>query len=139
MIHRLLKVQEQGIRTTVISGDVHVAALGVVESTRTREPGSEAILNQLISSGIVHPGPGGVVIFALQHLFDSDDEIDRGIVGRMLQFPGNKAKFLGGRNCLSLEPDDEGRVWCNWLVEGQEFPFTKVIHPLPTSAGSPKV
>jgi hypothetical protein len=128
LVHNLLDVPDRGIRTTILSGDVHVAALGIVESVRN--PGTEKVINQLISSGIVHPGPGGVVLFALQHLFDSADEIDRGIVGRMTQFPGNQARFLGGRNYLSLEPDDESRIWCNWLVENQKFPFTKVIHAL---------
>jgi hypothetical protein len=132
MIHNLLKVPKSNIRATLISGDVHVAALGVIESVREQTPAStEKIINQLISSGIVHPGPGAVVLFALQHLFDSADEIDRGIVGRMIQFPGNQAKFLGGRNYLSLEPDKDERIWCNWLVEKQRFPFTKVIHPIP--------
>jgi hypothetical protein len=49
----------------------------------------------------------------------------------MVQFPGNQAKFLGGRNYLSLEPDKDEHIWCNWLVEKQKFPFTKVIHKMP--------
>jgi hypothetical protein len=135
MIHRLLKVPDSSIRTTLISGDVHVAALGIVESVRDQtSAGTEKVINQLISSGIVHPGPGAVVLFALQHLFDSSDEIDRGIIGRMIQFPGNQAKFLGGRNYLSLEPDTQERIWCNWMVEKQRFPFTKVIHPIADTA-----
>jgi hypothetical protein len=131
MVHNLLAVpSKKGVRTTILSGDVHVAALGVVQSSRDPQPEVDTTINQLISSGVVHPGPGAVVLFALHHLFDSTDEIDRDIVGRMVQFSGSQAKFLGGRNYLSLEPDDKSNIWCNWLVEKQRFPFTKVIHPV---------
>lgn len=130
LIYRLLGLSKRGIRATIVSGDVHVAALGAIESRREQAAGSENVINQLISSAIVHPGPGAVVLFALQHLFDSDEEIDRGLFGRMMAFPNSKAKFLGGRNYLSIEPDESRRLWCNWFVEGQDYPFKKVIHPL---------
>lgn len=134
LVHRLLRVPPRGIKVTLLSGDVHVAALGVVQTAREQASGAEASIVQLISSGIVHPGPGGVVVFALQHLFDSTDEIDRGIVARMVDLPGGKAKFVGRRNYLSLEPDLDRappRLWCNWIVEDERFPFTEVVHPLP--------
>jgi hypothetical protein len=135
MVHNLLDLPKRRIRTTLISGDVHVAALGIVVSTRKDDTDSEtdAVINQLISSGIVHPGPGGAVIFALQHLFDSEDDMDTDIKGRMIQFPGSQARFVGKRNYLSIEPDPDvarPRLWCNWLAEHERFPYTKVIHPL---------
>jgi hypothetical protein len=72
-----------------------------------------------------------VFVFGLNHVFDSSDEIDRGIVARMMEFPGNTAKFIGNRNFLSLEPDASRRIWANWIVEGEEEdPYTKVIHPV---------
>lgn len=138
MIHRLLQLsQDRAIRSTIVSGDVHVAALGVVESLRG-ERGHGAVINQMISSGIVHPGPGGAVLFALRHLFDSTDEMDRGITARMVEFPGTQDRFIGRRNYLSLEPDEDGdlgRIWANWVVEGEADPYTKVIHPLESTRG----
>lgn len=138
LIHRLLGLAEKRrIRPTIISGDVHVAALGYVESTRA-ESGSGAVINQLISSGIVHPGPGGAVLFALRHLFDSSDEIDRGIVGRMVDFPGTQDRFIGSRNFLMITPDlnDEPRLWADWVIERDDHPYTKVIHPLEASGST---
>lgn len=132
MIHRLLAVSNRPakMRPTIISGDVHVAGIGYVESTRSEHIQS-AVINQLISSGIVHPGPGGAVLFALRHLFDRTDEMDRGITGRMVEFPGTQDKFAGGRNFLTLRPDDKDRIWANWWIEGStEDPYTKVIHPI---------
>jgi len=158
MIYRLLKVvADKKIRTTLVSGDVHIAALGIVESTRDPRGGSENIINQLISSGIVHPGPGGAVLFALRYLFDSDDEMDRGIFGRMAQFPGSQTKFIGSRNYLSIEPDDRKkmkpddrmRLWCNWVIESEVLAakeenrapadYTKVIHALPLPPKPPAI
>src|SRR3546814_922994 len=56
LIHRLLRLtQTETVRPTLISGDVHVAALGYVDSKRAGDT-QGAVINQLISSGIVHPG-----------------------------------------------------------------------------------
>lgn len=89
----------------------------------------------------MHPGPNAVVLFCLKYLFDSADEVERGIVARMMEFPGNKSKFVGLRNFLSLEPDeadnDQGRIWANWITERKPgdsaYPLTKVIHPMTDS------
>jgi hypothetical protein len=72
------------------------------------------------------------VLFALRHLFDSSDELDRGIVASMSEFPGTQNRFVGGRNFLSLEPDEgagPARIWANWFVESDPAPYVKVIHP----------
>lgn len=137
LIHRLLRLAEdEMVRPTLISGDVHVAALGYVESARGGA-GSGAVVNQLISSGIVHPSPPGAVVFALRHLFDNRDEIDLGIVGRMADFPGTQVRFIGKRNYMTIEPDKEPRdfrLWVNWWVEGEADSYVKVIHPLSRKA-----
>jgi hypothetical protein len=142
LIHRLLQLaQDQLIAPTIVSGDVHVAALGIVESA-TEERGRGAVINQLISSGIVHPGPGGAVLFALRHLFDNVDEMDQRMRARMTEFPGTQERFIGRRNYLSLEPDLTGsldRIWANWFVEGERDPYTKVIHPIERTSGASKI
>jgi hypothetical protein len=135
LLHRLLAFSEQTkTRVTLLSGDVHVAALGILESRRDGPGSNAAVINQLIASGIVHPGPPGVVLFALEHLFPETEEVDRGLTARMVHFPGTRCRYLGARNFLSLEPDDgardSGRLWANWFCEGETTPFTKVIHPV---------
>ena len=133
LIHRLLKISEtKGIRTTLVSGDVHVGALGLIESTQKSSDGMSSVVVQLISSGIVHPGPGGIVLYALQHLFGVEDPIDTRISSKMIPFPGSDIYFLGIRNYLSIEPDPNPspRLWCNWIGEGEKFVRTKVIDPL---------
>jgi len=138
LIHRLLKfAKEKPTRVTLLSGDVHVAALGTIANERPGVTGDNAqVINQLTSSGIVHPAPSGLVLYALEHLFEKVDEVDRGVVARMHKLPGTEHRFIGARNWLSLEPDDVDtakqapRIWANWLVERDtDVPYTKVIHP----------
>jgi hypothetical protein len=136
LIHRLLTfATDKGTRVTILSGDVHIAALGVIESRRTGDGvANSQVINQLTSSGIVHPAPPALVAFALDRLFDNTEEVDRGITATMERFPGTQKRFLSGRNWLSLEPDDpsgQDRIWANWFAEGsQSEPYTKVIHPV---------
>lgn len=132
LAHRLLDYSAaEGTRVTILSGDVHVAALGVLESTR-RIVGQENsnIVNQLTSSGIVHPPPPRTMRYFLESIGGRVQELDRDVSGYMLQFPGTNFRFVAARNWLSLEfADDKGRIWANLHVEGRAEPLTKVIHP----------
>jgi hypothetical protein len=135
LIHRLLDFSEsRQIRPTIISGDVHVAAVGVVESTRSGIGGKATeVINQLISSAIVHPAPPAMMLFALRHLFSNKEEADRGVIARMIDFPGTQFGFIGKRNFLTLDGDEAeqgNRIWANWHIEGERDPFVKVIHAI---------
>ena len=131
LIHRLLGLMARTkIRATMLSGDVHVACLGAIESELSGRRGERAhVINQLTSSGIVHPPPQKLLGHVLERLSDKPEPIDRGITGTMLPFPAKRKKFVVARNFLSLEPDDrDDRLWANWYVEGEERePATKVI------------
>ena len=134
LIHRLLAVaRDRGVRVTILSGDVHAAAVGVIESSRDADvlPGA-SVINQLTSSGVVHPPPPGMVLWAIEHMMSGTEEPDRGITTRLLELPGTTHKVIGARNWLALEPDTNGRrrVWANWHVEGEPTPYTKTIHPI---------
>lgn len=135
LIHRLFSfAATEQTRVTILSGDVHIAALGIIESRRTGDIANNSqVINQLTSSGIVHPAPPALVAFALDRLFDNTENVDRGITATMEKFPGTQKRFLAGRNWLSLEPDEPGgqdRIWANWFAEGSQEPYTKVIHPV---------
>jgi hypothetical protein len=133
LIHRLLSFSEKsGCRVTIVSGDVHVAALGYVQSARNGFANEEPnVINQLISSAIVHPPPPGLIVYAMELVMaDNVEEVDRGITARMMSFPSITQHFMAKRNWLSLELDEEDRVWAKWYVEGKEEPYTKVVHPI---------
>ncbi len=134
LIHRLLAASARGIRITLLSGDVHVAAIGVIESDRSNAAMSARVINQLTSSGIVHPPPPGVALFFLEQACQRIDQIDRGITGTMYEFPTTSHRMIGARNFLTLQPDSPGnpakRYWANWWAEGEAHPYTKVIHAI---------
>ncbi|OUS03956.1 hypothetical protein A9Q96_16710 [Rhodobacterales bacterium 52_120_T64] len=87
-------------------------------------------IDQLTASGIVHPAPASLMGCVLDLLSNNPEQIDQEIVATMNEFIAIRKKYLLERNYLSLEPDDRGRVWENWNVEGFESVLTKVIHPL---------
>lgn len=133
MIHRLFGLMEnKSVRASILSGDVHVAALGYVQTTRTGAAGSRAqVINQLTSSGIVHPAPTKLMSFVLEGLADKPEPIDQGITATIVNFPRKRKKFVLCRNFLSLEPDPQNRIWSNWyLEEDLSQKFTKVINPI---------
>lgn len=128
LLHRLFAfAREKKCRVTLISGDVHVGALGVAESRR----GDETIaINQLVSSGIVHPPPAAIVVYGFEILGGHVEEVDRGIEARLLKFAGSNQRLLGARNWLSLSVDEANRIWAEWHAEGGQEPYGKVIHPV---------
>lgn len=131
MIHRLLDfAEEKRTRVTLLSGDVHVGAVGVIESQRAGSQGSHAnVINQLTSSGIVHPPPPGLMAYALEFLSKKPEQVDRDITATLAEFHGTRRRFIMARNWLGLEPDPTNdRIWANWYVEGEAEPYTKVIH-----------
>lgn len=120
-------------RVTILSGDVHVPAMGVVQSSRPEHVGDAATITQLISTGIMHPSGGALLTWALDRLLgDFENEIDRGIVERMLELPDTGRRLLPNRNWLALEFDGGGgeknqKLWARWWLEGKEHSVTKVI------------
>ena len=58
------------------------------------------------------------------------EEVDRGIIARMTRFPFTDQHFVPKRNWLSLEVDEQDRIWAKWYVEGESEPYTKVVHPI---------
>ncbi|WP_137940086.1 alkaline phosphatase D family protein [Chitinivorax sp. B] len=129
LVHRLLKfAADKDCRVSLLSGDVHVGALAVIESDRQASCNA-AVINQFISSGIVHPGPPGLVRYVLESIADKPEQIDRGIRATMQQIGPRGSHLLGARNWLAIEPTADGRLWMNWHLEGESNPLTKVVHP----------
>lgn len=139
LIHRLLDFSAQKkCRVTILSGDVHIGAVGVVRSDRNDNVDTGTrVLNQLTSSGIVHPPPPGMVLFFLENVVGKTMHDDRGVESELIELPGTRCHYIGARNWLALEPTADGRYWANWHVEGEDHPFTKVIHPVDFKLGDP--
>jgi hypothetical protein len=131
LIHRLLDFSgSRQSRVTLLSGDVHVGALGLIRDLRSNGGGTGQEIIQLTSSGIIHPPPQGVALFFLENAVGKEMSTDRDISSVMIEFPGTRQFYIGARNWLALEPDAQRRIWANWHVEDQPDPYTQVIHPV---------
>ena len=101
-------------RISIISGDVHVGALGFLERTDTR-----AEIAQIISSAIIHPAPGAVAWAGLKALSSDDDHAVKGqpVVAKMTRPVGAKDRYLRCRNFVWLQEGNDNRLWVNWECE----------------------
>lgn len=131
LVHRLLAAAaRESCRVTLLSGDVHVAALGAIVASREAVPANANVINQLVSSPIVHvPAPRAVRAYLrLRGRFR--EALDRGIEARMLEFPATDQRILGARNWLALTLDEQRRLWAEWWLEGaDDHAYAKAIHP----------
>ncbi len=137
LIHRLQEWSHRtGGRVTILSGDVHVGAIGAIESSQKQYAGKPITIHQLTSSGVVHPPPPAMALFYLEHVGDKVEQLEGGITTAMYKFPGTSHRYIGARNYLSLEPDrvedgrSRNRLWANWYVENEAQPYRQAILPL---------
>ncbi len=130
-VHELFRWSEyHHCRITILSGDVHIAANGLIQSKRNNTlPVNARSINQITSSGIVHPPPPAMVLFALNQLMQHTWEIDRDINVEMLDMPNLKNPFLAVRNFLSIQDDSKKGIEVFWHVEGDDYPLKKWIRP----------
>lgn len=129
-IHRLLDyTRQKKTRVTIVSGDVHVGASAVIESTRYPDSSFSNNINQLISTGVVHPAPSAFVRYLLENNSREIETIESGITAQMIPLTSKGHYLIGERNWLSIEPDDRSRLWANWHVEFSDQLITRVIHP----------
>ena len=94
MIHRLLDLMVRtNIRATFLSDDVHVACLGAIRSERSLAPGARSsVINQLTSSGIVHPAPPKLFGHLLERMGVRPSRSTRGSTRRCWPFqPGGRS------------------------------------------------
>jgi hypothetical protein len=97
----------------LLSGDVHVGALGQVWNER-RQLG----LTQVISTGIVHPPPSAMAWAGITlTTSDTPEPIDDGdTVPEMLTPPGGN-RYLRTRNFATLAVGTDNKIWVNWICE----------------------
>lgn len=138
LIHRLFRcAREKNLRVTILSGDIHVAGMGVLTDRRRNDLTHEqANITQLISSPVVHPTPPRMLLYVYDALnfFEGEQEEDQGLYSRMMKFPTSDHRFTGRRNWMELgfEPGKRGRIWANWYPEGEEDSYSAVIHTIET-------
>ncbi|WP_107726181.1 alkaline phosphatase D family protein [Neisseria weaveri] len=128
LIENLFKTaQDKQLRVTVLSGDVHVAAWGVVNRTDLSNCDCTTQIQQLTSSAIVHPSLVSVMerLFCqmLNTLAKKKQKLDIHLEAEMMLFPGSNRYIMPARNWLALELDSNpnGRkLWASWRCETKD-------------------
>jgi hypothetical protein len=85
-----------GVRITSISGEIHLGALGAIES-------DGACIYQLTSSGIAHPPPPEKLVRVLEWISAGATDLAPDLAVRLLPLPGLGRRFLRARNWLEIE------------------------------------
>lgn len=130
-------------RVTVLSGDVHLGSRGRFVSTDPRHvlPGEpDAVIEQLTSSGIVHPPPSRMEFVGMLRLAAiSDFWVGRYVRSSILGL-GDEG-FVRGRNWLSVAFDEDPskarcRLWAQWRTEAASLTHQVVVETPDSAQGS---
>lgn len=111
--------QTSNARTIVLSGDVHVGALGVVTDHRSETP---IKIHQIVSSAIMHPPPTPLEWAGILTATNDRNEYlneDKNIETEMLK-PFGSDKYIRARNFATFKEGSDGKIWINWYNEGKD-------------------
>ncbi len=135
--------QESCCAVTIVSGDVHVGARGLI---RSRNPEhipqglSEAAIEQVTSSGIVHPPPSTLQFLGMRLASQGGvEDLPSFMETEMLPVGGSR--YLRERNWLSLRVEparsagSRPKLWLRWEAEHTPLSMQVVVEPPPLSRG----
>jgi len=121
-LHPTAKVPCKGV---VLSGDVHVGALGLIWCER-----KQLGLTQVISSGIVHPPPSAFAWAGIQLMTsDAPESLGDGEVTAEMLTPFGSPKYLRTRNFATLQTGSDNKIWVNWICESGLKPNFAIASP----------
>ena len=113
------KVSKRNTRTVILSGDVHVGSLGVINDHKNQNK-----IHQVVSSGIVHTPPTYIEWLGITAVTNDNNEYlneDKTIETSMLTLIGS-AKYLRVRNFVTLNEGSDEKLWINWICDNKDRP-----------------
>ena len=113
------KVSKRNTRTVILSGDVHVGSLGVINDHKNQNK-----IHQVVSSGIVHTPPTYIEWLGITAVTNDNNEYlneDKTIETSMLT-PIGSAKYLRVRNFVTLNEGSDEKLWINWICDNKDKP-----------------
>ena len=113
------KVSKRNTRTVILSGDVHVGSLGVINDHKNQNK-----IHQVVSSGIVHTPPTYIEWLGITAVTNDNNEYlneDKTIETSMLT-PIGSAKYLRVRNFVTINEGTDEKLWINWVCDNKDRP-----------------
>lgn len=108
---------QQNCKTVLLSGDVHVGALGQIWNAHKRIG-----MTQLVSSGIVHPPPTAFGWAGIQLMTsDTPEALGDGEVTAEMLTPFGSPRYLRTRNFATLQTGNDNKIWINWICENEKW------------------
>jgi hypothetical protein len=120
LIHELFSFAgDSGTRVTLLSGDIHVGALGLLERQGDSETGMrEASIYQIISSPMTHPTSPAVMNWFYDWRASDTEQVDRKITSRFVSLPGHREYYVGARHWVAMRYSrDTRRLVLEWRPE----------------------
>lgn len=120
--------EDKGLRVSIVSGDVHVAA-SARSYRNAASSNADTDIHQLTASAVVHPSLAGIGERIFLATLNNSARTRQGIDGQlnveMLLFPGHNRFIMAARNWLALELDEAsahptGQLWATWRCESVE-------------------
>ncbi len=127
---------------TVLSGDAHVGSRALIRSRNVRHlhPGhAEVYIEQVTSSGIVHPPPSALELMGLRALaHDVPEDLPGHLRTELLPVGGDL--YLRERNWVSLRISEgtsgqPPKLWAKWEAEHSHIDVQVVVEPPLRRAG----
>lgn len=126
--------QEQKVRVSIVSGDVHVAAWAIAHRRDATADQRWVQVCQFTSSAVVHPSLVGVFerlfLSILNGAASRPQALDAQHVVEMMLFPGHNRYVMAARNWLALELDHGkagSKLWTTWRCESERG-FSNHLH-----------
>jgi len=117
LLNFLAEPARREAKAVLLSGDVHVGALG-----RIWDENRQIGMTQVISSGIVHPPPTTLAWTGLR-LMTSDNPEPLGVEEVMAEMltPVGSDRYLRSRNFATLFTGTDEKIWINWICEDEKL------------------
>lgn len=113
----LINQAQKDCKTILLSGDVHVGALGQIWNEHLRIG-----MTQLVSSGIVHPPPTAFGWAGIQLMTsDTPEALGDGEVTAEMLTPLGSPRYLRTRNFATLQTGTDHKIWVNWVCEDEKL------------------
>jgi hypothetical protein len=127
-------------RVTILSGDVHIGALGTMTHKEYIKKSNAGSINSLISSAIVNVPPPEGIVSCLELNASDIEKVDENIVSGLVRFPPYKLEmYIRQRNFLKLIVKHNNVILATWIVENpkllQQGQFNLYIAPFKKGAG----
>jgi len=111
--HFLDFTHEHTCKSVVLSGDVHIGALGLI-----RDKTLSVEMTQVVSSAIVHPTPTMFEWLGIQAVTSGEKQfLGKGDVTTEIIKPFGSDEYIITRNFVTLKMGSDNKLWINWICE----------------------